>query len=198
MRKKIIVFAGFILMTFVFSMFRCTCKTDHTLDSINARLCRITERETWSMTVNFTFENIYRLDEYGYYCQDDIISIAFDSLAIDVRTNYTASNNYNTSLAMVKQTHERVIDIVIISNKNYNANYPAGSNLKEIISVWSFDTFIRTIDAMLESVSNVPDYGYYMFNIPPETEEIHDITIIYRTDRKRVLIDVIQNVKILK
>jgi len=197
MRKKIIVFAGFILMTVGFSMFQCSCKQDYTLDSVDMIPLRITEKEAETLIGivssprYFNYRNIYR--------QDEIATISFDSLAIIVNINYVWSSPYNETFFKMPVTREKIIDIIITSNKNYNANYPAGSNLKGIISVWHSGIYdFSTIDAVLKELSVVPSPLYYMFNTPPETEEIHDLTIIFRTDRKRIVTTTVKNVKILK
>jgi len=222
MRKKIIVFASFILMTFVFSMFRCglfAVKDEmYNLKSINASLKRITGTElrvdTDSTTCYLVLEDIYN--------QNNIASIAFDSLAIMVKTDYYfASYAFNRNFPGIQsayaippyhEIYETVTDIIITSNKNYSGKYPAGSNLKEIVSIvpkwYSSNCFVNeitTIDTIIK-VFSLREYGrgwyesqlLYLFNIPPETEEVHEITIKYITEKNQVFTAVVKNVKILK
>jgi len=181
MRKKITVFAGFILMTVGFSMVNFSCRAKkYDLESISVSLWRATGLRADG---SFIYDPVYN--------PNGITAITFDSLAISVSGNYTNSNSLSWE-PLRRSKHEKVIDIIITSNKNYNAKYPAGSNLKGIMSANG-----KTIDAMLKYYSNVPPDPFYTFNTPPETEEVHDITFIYRT-KKQKFIDVIKNVKILK
>ena len=214
MRKKIIVFVGFILMTVAFSMFQCKKYNPpiYDLNSIDATLKRITGKELCQGDIHchLTLENIYS--------QEDTVSIAFDSLAMVVSTNYLYSYSFNRSMPGIQSAYakspppdvcEKITDIIIISNKNYSTKYPAGSNLKGIISVRDNNNDIfsgnTTIDEMIENLSlwNYSEYwrdshSLYTFNIPPETEEIHEITIIYQTEKNQIHTAVLKNIMILK
>ena len=205
MRKKIIVFAGFILMTVGFSMLWCSCQSNFGLNSIDANLKRITGIKTSSADSNwhyFDFEDIYN--------QDDTIFVVFDSLAIEVKTNYhQLTRAFIREILMMEniesQNFEKVTDIIITSNKNYNAKYPSGSSLKELISVRRSHNVndIMTVDNMIEESSHYDRWWYfppllYTFNTPPETEEVHDITIKYITEKRQMAIATVKNVMILK
>ena len=187
MKKKVVVFAGFILIIMGFSTVHFSCeKKKYDLTSIEAILKHIIVRADG----DFDYEYIFN--------PNGITSIAFDSLLIDVEAVYEQSNSLSWEF-LRKSKYEKVTDIIITSNKNYNAQYPAGTNLKGIISAWAQYTSsgYGTIDAMLKYTSNLPYDVSYMFNTPPYTEEVHDITIIYKT-KKQKFSTVVKNVKILK
>jgi hypothetical protein len=220
MRKKIIVFAGFILMTVVFSTFRCFCfggggDEFYDLKSIDANLKHVVGTELWVDTVPY----IHRLVLEDIYHQDDTISIAFDSLAIMVKTSYyKLPRKFNGNIHGIQLAHatpsiliiyESITDIIITSNKNYNAKYPAESNLKEIITVgqdWS--SSVCRVDENITLDSLTIDFPWrlnngfprmlYLFNTPPDTEEVHEITIKYITEKGQMVSTVIKNIKILK
>ena len=207
MKRKIIVFAGFILMTLIFSMFRCGCKPyNYSLDSIDAGLKRITGTHI-NTVYNYPY---YALEDI--YSQDDTVAIAFDSLAIEVWTKYSTVYAFNRNLPGIQSAYatsiriiyEKITDIIITSNKDYSAEYPSGSNLKGLISViHSLDMAAMTVDNMIEMFSLYDgwqwDYSLlYTFNTPPDTEEVHDITIIYKTEKNQEFTAVVKNVKILK
>ena len=208
MRKKVTVFAGFILMTFVFSMFRCGCNRDYGLNSIDASLKRITRTALDSDGDSyFVLKDVYN--------QADTVSIAFDSLAIEVKINYNLlSHNFNRNLPGIQSAYatsilynyEKITDIIITSNKDYSVIYPAGTNLKIIVSVRGsyYVQGEKTVDDVIESGriygehKSDPPPLLYTFDIPPETEEVHEITIKYITEKNQVFTAVIKNVKILK
>ena len=211
MKRKVILFASFILMTGILSVFRCSCHHDYGLNSIDASLKRIIGTELYVDTMPdsryFILEDIYS--------QGDTVSIAFDSLVIMVETNYNMlSHNFYRNFpgiqsayaTSVSENYEKVMDITIFSNKNYNAEYPAGSNLKGLISAHTghYVTDCMTIDDMIEEVSWRDGWRWsgppllYTLNIPPETEEVHEITVRYRTEKNQIFSAVVKNVTILK
>jgi len=216
MRKKIIVFAGFILMTVGFSMVQCRFggKEFHDLKSIDASLKRIVETSLFVDTI----PDSHRLVLEDVHSQNNIVAIHFDSLAIEVKTNYSKgyyvfNRNFpgiQSAYAFGKTTeiYEKITDVIITSNKNYNTQYPAGSNLKDIITVgqkWSSSEYRVDVSTTIDTITKNRrvDYWYesrliYLFNTSPETEDVHEITIKYITEKNQVFTAVIKNVKILK
>jgi len=210
MKKKVVVFAGFILMTLLFTIFRCGCeKYIYDLNSIETSLKCITGTELYVDTMPdsryFVLEDIYS--------QGDTVAIAYDSLAIIVKTNYSrlAAYNFYKNLPGIQSAYaykpyvyyENITDIIITSNKDYSNQYPAGSNLKKVISVNSHGYYVynvKTIDEMIKDISPSWEAPHllYTFNTPPETEDVHEITIRYKTEKNQVFSAVVKNVKILK
>ena len=200
-------------MTAVFSIFCCEVKPEtYDFKSIDATLKRIIGKELCQGDIHchFVLEDIYS--------QDDTVAISFDSLAIVVSTMYSISYSFNRNMPGIQSVYaksppsdvcEKITDIIIASNKDYSVKYPAGSNLKGIISVRdnNNDVFVgnTTIDDMIENLSlwNFREFWrdahlLYTFNTPPDTEKVHEITITYKTEKNQVHTTVIKNVMILK
>ena len=100
-------------------------------------------------SLNSVAQRIVSLDKNGNYIADDLntfsdtIRIRYDSLRIKLTTdNYLALNNQTKSnigiqsaLAWSKAVeYEKIFEIEITSNKDYNSVYKAGTNLKKIMS----------------------------------------------------------------
>ena len=207
MRKKIIVFAGFILMTVGFSMFHSSCKEKkYNIESLNAKLKHITGTKLsndgfYELTMEDVADNIRTVS-----------SVPYNSLAIEVRVKvYLVANHFNRNIPGISSAYaftppdtwyEKITDIIITSDKDYNSEYQAGTNLKNILSVrkgtYKKDA-ISSIDEVLQNLyAGKNGMLLFTFDIPPETEEVHKITITFVTENNNVITTTLQNVKILK
>jgi hypothetical protein len=216
MRKKIIVFAGFILMMAVFSIFRCSCKEKkYNLESLNIKLKRITGTKLSNNgSYELTMEDIAdrRDDSYVSY-RGNGTSVPYDCLAIEVsvKSVYLVANDFNRNIPGISLAYaltrpdtwyEKITDIIITSNKDYNFEYQAGTNLKNILSVrkntHKKDATNSIGDVLQNLYARGGMYILFTFDIPPETEEVHEITIKYVTENGQIVSTVAKNVMILK
>ncbi len=71
------------------------------------------------------------------------------------------------------------IGLKLISNKDFNSKYPAGSNLIENISFSLFDSRKISEKAFLESQFNQTNWNYYYlgFKNLPDTKDLHSLIL---------------------
>jgi hypothetical protein len=113
--------------------------------------------------------------------------IRYDSLGIDlVAAFYAANDSWNAPFTFgmtsayacsPAEHYEQVQEIIISSSENYNAAYPKGADLQEIMSVrngyWVSGNSVSYL------IQNGLDYGnnFFTFNFPPDGDKRHDMTI---------------------
>ena len=119
-------------------------------------------------------------------------TIAYDSLGIIIQAEqesyayYLNGNVFNQLLACSpSESYELLTDINITSDNDYNANFIAGTNLKDILSIRSGSNPFAVKGISLQSflVTNYITEGimFLTFNEPPEEVNKHNITIEFIT-----------------
>jgi len=173
------------------------------LTSISSQLLKITGLKTVgsAQIKSYSVERINNLE--------DTLKIRFDSVGIEISTEKLLAqstimqNNYlgvQSAYALTKAVeYEKIVDVIITSNKDYNPIYPAGANLKEIfilseqhyITGASVDNFLQRYDAGVPIV-------LYKLLFAPDKEDVHTIKIKYITENNREYEAVVKNLLILK
>jgi hypothetical protein len=71
------------------------------------------------------------------------------------------------------------LEVTLISNKDYNAQYPAGSNLIPLIGFTLFDTKRISENQFLESQFNKTSWNYYYleFKNAPAKKDLHTLVL---------------------
>lgn len=156
------------------------------INSIALRLLEVKIRTTEP------YEEYY--STIAYINLQDTLAIRYDSLGIDITTvneYYLAHNSqfkksFLISSCVAQQTDakfERIVDIIVTSNKNYSSNLPKGSDLSGIMNITygnspdgvNFESFLTSYDCKQRDV-------LLRFLSPPDNDEVHTITITYITE----------------
>ena len=150
--------------------------------------------------------NLYLVE--NIYTAIDTVKIRYDSLIIETSMqHYLAQNNIVNNIGIQPayawskvKNYERIDDIIITSNKDYNSEYPSGTNLSNILNIrngsYSVKANISIAHFLQNFDTNNSEDVYYTFTIAPEFEDIHTITIKYITENNNVFETKVENLKI--
>ena len=156
------------------------------INSIALRLLEIKTRTT------DPYEEYY--STIAYINLQDTLAIRYDSLGIDIttRTEYfiTQNSQFNNSSFInscyaqkTQVNYERIVDIIVTSNKDYSNNLPKGSDLSGIMNItYGHSPNGINIESFLTSYNCEQLNVILRFLSPPDSDEVHTITIIYVTE----------------
>jgi len=204
-KKTIKIIIGYMIFSVIISITNsCGGNPDYyRLTSISSQLLKITGLKTVgsAQIKSYSVERINNLE--------DTLQIRFDSVGIEINTEKLLAqstimqNNYlgiQSAYALEKKVeYEKIVDVIITSNKAYNSLYPAGANLKGIfmlseqhyVTGASVDAFLQRYDAGVPIV-------LYKLLFAPDKEEVHTIKIKYITENNCEYETVVKNLLILK
>jgi len=138
--------------------------------------------------------------------ENGIAQIRYDSLRIQV-TNETkiVLNTIKIPFGIesayafeVEENYELITDIAITSNQDYSNDYPAGTNLNDILTISSEYYQWPSIDDYLNNQIDLFGTLYFTFKVPPTTNQVHEITIRYTTEKNRIFAATVSNLLITK
>jgi len=175
------------------------------------------ERDVILIRINAKAQRIVGHEIYGYsddsicisepiLTGNEITRIRYDSLSIQV-TNETkiVFNSIKIPFDIesayafeVEENYELITDIAITSNQDYTNDYPAGTNLKDILTISNDYYTWPSIDDYLNHMFDFYDILYFTFKIPPTTNQVHEITIRYTTENNRKFAATLSNLLITK
>ena len=195
MNKRLIT----LIVILIFPLLFNSCgEQDIILIRINAEAQRIVNYEKYEYATDSFCITQTILPENG------ITSIRYDSLRIQV-TNETkiVLNTIKIPFGIesayaltVEENYELITDIAITSNKDYTNDYPVGTNLKDILT-FSIDDFQYTsFDNLLKEMTFLPYRLTFTFKIPPTTNQVHELTIRYTTEKNRKFAATLSNLLI--
>ena len=202
MKKIVIIVISYIIFSVLFDS--CWQKPDYyKLSSINSKLFRITGFET----VGLAQIQTYSVEDVNV--SEDTLKIRYDSIGIEINTeNLLAQstvfqhNSFGISPVYALEKvieYEKIVDIIITSDKDYNSFYPAGTDLKQIfmiseehnVSATHISNFLQNYDARIKTV-------FLKLLYAPEKEEVHTIKIKYKTENNNEYETTVKSVMILK
>jgi hypothetical protein len=133
-----------------------------------------------------------------------INGIRYDSIGIDISNTIellaydTKANFFNSAFACSPATnYDLLADITIISSEDYIESYPAGSDLKEIMSIrQGYQLQGGYIPTYLSNAELTEGNQFLTFEFPPSQTKTHDITITYKLFDGREFKVLIQELKI--
>lgn len=98
-------------------------------------------------------------------------------LSLDAKANF-----FNSAFACDQAVNFNVLeDITITSSADYSSNYPAGTDLKQIMSVREgYSVEGETIQRYLAYARLREQNLFFTFNSPPSDKKVHDVTIKYK------------------
>lgn len=130
--------------------------------------------------------------QVAYYTTETYVAqtngIRYDSIGIDLfhtieLLSYDTRINFlNAAFACSPATnYQQLADMQIMSSENYSEGYPAGSDLKELMTIrQGYQLQGRYILAFLSNAELTEENLFFTFEFPPSQTKIHDITITYR------------------
>ncbi len=176
-------------------------------DPINYRLKSVTggvERIVGVEYLGDYREEYYETEPYAY----SVDGIAYDSLGIllinDIETFSSNSKGevfFNSYACSPAENYEMLADLIIISNHDYTSSFPSGTNLKDLMSIrQGFNSFLVAGESILAFLTNGEIVGnsYITFNVPPDENNIHDLTIKFVLRDGREYSTILQGLKINK
>lgn len=182
------LFLGSLLVSFMQS---CEPEEDPTLlhlSTLDAVYKRIT-----AINVNNQGVAYYHYLDYAA----DSAGIRYDSLGIQIKHNWVNEDNtpfyslnqfgFTTANADVDgYSYDRILDILIVSNQDYDAQHPAGSNLKDLFTVRDMATDTSASVSAYPSFQSLFSYAFVeneiLFLVPkaaPQNNNKHTINITY-------------------
>lgn len=186
--KVIVIYLFFVVLAVVINACDGRESGQYKLSEINSIALRLVDIKT---------NDIHPDEEYystvAYINLLDTVAIRYDSLGIDVTTTneYFAQNfQFNNSDFIqscyakdLSYSFEKIVDIIVTSNKDYSSNFPKDSDLSGIMNIThghytngiSFESFLTSYDCVQSNV-------LLRFISPPDNDEVHTITIKYVTE----------------
>jgi len=197
MNKRFIALFAILVFPLLFN----SCgEQDIILIRINAEAQRILNYERYEYAEDSICITETILPENG------IAQIRYDSLRIQV-TNETkiVLNTIKIPFGIesayafeVEENYELLTDITITSNQDYAIDYPAGTNLNDILTISSDYDQWPSVNEYLNNTRYLPEMFFFTFTIPPTTNQVHELTIRYTTDKNRIFSAVLSNLLITK
>ncbi len=139
----------------------------------------------------YFYNSTYAIDSAG---------ITFDSLGISIYNNlesFSKRNDFslfNTAYACDPVFYFYGIDSMFIySDQAYDANHPAGSNLRNLVGFRGGYSVVESKDNEIQGSSS-----FINFKSPPDNNKSHVLTIKYRLSNGNTTTSVLPKVKILK
>ncbi|MCU0382998.1 MAG: hypothetical protein MUF68_02925 [Cyclobacteriaceae bacterium] len=187
MKKILIVFFTLTFSITIVGILQSCCNPDplnFIIRSISAKIEKITDVKYSKVyfTDNYITESInhenklIRYDSIGIVVQVDQESITINA----------EGSVFNQSLACSpSESYEALADIIIISDKDYSSNFPAGSNLKDLFTMRSnynlYEVKGDSIQSYLDEMYSSTYLYFLTLNAPPDEEKSHNITIEFVT-----------------
>jgi len=138
--------------------------------------------------------------------ENGIAQIRYDSLRIQV-TNETkiVLNTIKIPFGIesayafqVEENYELITDIAITSNHDYANDYPAGTNLNDILTISNDYQTWTSFNDFFAHFYSLSDKLFFTFKIPPTTNQVHELTIRYTTEKNRKFAATVSNLLITK
>ena len=185
--KKVLAILS-VSMLIVIIISACERTNHYTLDGIHATVLELTGIDK-EINPDYHYFIVEKLTD-----SDNPTKIRYDSLAIEISTSQEISlakslksnSNMGIKAAQARDTdYEDIVDIIITSDKNYNAYFPAGSNLANAVRMRLGRSVTGwTIEEYLSYYPNIGVIHISLINFiqAPATEEVHNLTIKYITE----------------
>lgn len=175
------------------------------------------EHDIILIRINAEAQRIVNYEKYEYatdsFCitqtilpDNGIAQIRYDSLRIQVSNETKIVLNtikipfgIESAYAMeIDEDEELITDISITSDKDYSIDYPAGTNLKDILTISNEYYQWTSIDDYLINTRYLPEMLFFTFKTPPSTNQVHELTIRYTTEKNRKFAATLNNLLITK
>lgn len=123
----------------------------------------------------------------------DTVAIRYDSLGFEVTIAYEeliAQNIQSNKSSFIQSCYadetvdfEKIVDVIVFSNKDYSHDYPKGSDLSVIMNIATGNsTDGVSLESYLSYYFSYWDNVLLRFLSPPDVEQVHTITIKYITE----------------
>jgi hypothetical protein len=184
-----VIFLSFLVLIVVIDACEGKETGQFRLSEINSIALRLLEIKTRTIE---PYEEYY--STIAYINLSDTLEIRYDSLGIDITTGteyfLTQNSQFNNTSFInscyandQQYSYEKIVDIIVTSNKDYSNNLPKGSDLSGIMNItYGHSPNGINIESFLTSYNCEQLNVILRFLSPPDSDVVHTITIKYITE----------------